>query len=481
MDYIKFSFLILLTFSFSQELDSTLTLEKKSLMILPSSSSEYESISDDILSIISQKATALGRYDVIDRNLVDDILAEQKFQYSGNVSDEDIVAIGEMAAAEEALILNMIHFGQRGVPPQDKKNDKEEKNETLFSWVVKKTVESALYNSEKEKAERKEILDNNIQTVIQANVKLVNVENGKSLQSFDLNSEYTGGNKDASLKHALKIIKYQLNQKLKGLYTITSEVVSVKGKTITILNGENLGLQMGDVFEINSKDKTKSYQGKQISFPGKTRGLAKITQVGVETSQAQIIRKWRKIKTGNRAYEMMHNPFVGDICIGSSEQRFDLFVRGWLNPFNRVSGSVNLMVGALQDSRNDRDFYFGLGTTLDCTILSGFGTQISTSLDIPFNIVSRSDDERHTVTGLVVMPAFELNAFIQIAKDMDIVLTAKQTLGSNSPNWQYPVVTGKDEDGNDEVEWKSAVWTDNTPDIQPIGLTVSFGIRRYWF
>ena len=165
-------------------------IEKKSLMILPPEQNEHKEFAEDILSILSQQATDLGRYDVIDRNLVDEILEEQKFQYSGNVKESDIVELGEMVAAEEALILEIVHFGQKGVPPE-KDKDKNDKDETLFGWVVKKTVSAALYDSEKEKARRKEELDNNIQTVVNANVKLVNVETGQTHDSFNLNAEYT--------------------------------------------------------------------------------------------------------------------------------------------------------------------------------------------------------------------------------------------------------------------------------------------------
>ena len=57
---------------------------------------------------------------------MDDILREQKFQLSGSVLDKDIIAIGELAAAEEALILEIIHFGQKGVP-LEKKNSEDKK------------------------------------------------------------------------------------------------------------------------------------------------------------------------------------------------------------------------------------------------------------------------------------------------------------------------------------------------------------------
>ena len=110
----SFSLMLFTQILISQELDSSLTLGKKSLMILPTTEEVYYDISNKMLSIIADQATELGRFEVIDRNIVDEILLEQKFQLSGMVSDNQIVEIGELAAAEEALILTIINFGQKG-------------------------------------------------------------------------------------------------------------------------------------------------------------------------------------------------------------------------------------------------------------------------------------------------------------------------------------------------------------------------------
>jgi hypothetical protein len=47
-------------------LDDNLTLEKKSLMILPASKDKYEKVADKIISIIAEQAAAIGRFEVID-------------------------------------------------------------------------------------------------------------------------------------------------------------------------------------------------------------------------------------------------------------------------------------------------------------------------------------------------------------------------------------------------------------------------------
>jgi hypothetical protein len=80
----------------SQELDKNLTLEKKALMILPATQNNEKELADKVLSIISEQATALGRFEVIDRNLVAEILEEQKFQLSGLVSNDQVVQVGEL-------------------------------------------------------------------------------------------------------------------------------------------------------------------------------------------------------------------------------------------------------------------------------------------------------------------------------------------------------------------------------------------------
>ena len=85
----------------SQELDENLTLEKKALMILPAIEDNEKELADKVLSIISEQATSLGRFEVIDRNLVAEILEEQKLQLSGLVSNDQVVQVGKLAAAEK--------------------------------------------------------------------------------------------------------------------------------------------------------------------------------------------------------------------------------------------------------------------------------------------------------------------------------------------------------------------------------------------
>ena len=474
---------------FPQELDEDITLEKKWLMILPASQEKHGPVADKVTSIIADAATSVGRFKVIDRNLVDEILEEQAFQMSGIVSDEQVVEFGEMAAAEEALIINIVHFGQKGVPKpkkgDDDDNDDDDKDETLFSWVVKKTVTAAADNTKSAKEKRRLELENNIHTIINANVRLVNVETGVSEKSFKLGASHTGGNRDASLEKTLSNLTLQVRSKLKELYMITSEVMEVDGKTISILSGENLGLQKGDFFEIASKDKQKTYKGRTITLPGKTRGLARITEVGPDASKAKIVRKWRKVKEGHKAYEMLTNPYIADLSLSYGPlPHYDLTGKFVINPLGLLSGSLNGHFGFIQDSREKMDIYLGFGGSLDFTLFSGFGSTISTSFDLPICFAFTKDDDQHSVRSGLVMPAVGLNLGIQVGKHWDLVLSMKNILGIDVGGWTYSVKTGeKDDNGNEKTRQEPAVWDPNidAPTIDAEGLIFSVSLRRYWF
>ena len=152
-------------------------------------------------------------------------------------------------------------------------------------------------------------------------MKIINLESGKSSKSFDLNASHTGGNRAQSLSKVLTEISRQTRVRLKRLYMITSEIIEVKGASVSILSGENLGLKEGAMFEVSSKNRIKTYKGRTISLPGKTRGLLRITQVGPDASQARVVRKWRPIRQGHRAYKLKYPAKISDIQFIYSENK----------------------------------------------------------------------------------------------------------------------------------------------------------------
>ena len=121
---------------------------------------------------------------------------------------------------------------------------------------------------------------------------------------------------------------------------------------------------------------------------------------------------------------------------------------------------------------------------MELNLFSGFGSTISTSLDIPFCLTFTKDDKNHSVNSGLVMPAARLNLGVQVGKHWDLVLSMKNILITNNLDWTYSEKTGeKDENGNDETERVDAIWNENepAPTINATGLIFSVSLRRYWF
>ena len=463
-------------------LDGDITLEKKSLIILTAAYDEDQDVSERVLSIISEQATSVGRFDIIDRNLVDQILEEQKFQLSGMVNEDQVAKIGELASAENALILDVVNFGQKGVPKEEEKEKEEEREETLFSWLVKTIVTESIKKKDTLKIRLE--LENNIHTEFRGNVKIVNVETGVSENSFSISASHTGGNRDASLEKVLGMISSQLRRKLKELYMITSEVFEVDGAFLNILSGNNLGLKKGTMFEIASNHRIKSYKGKKLKMPGKTRGLIKVIDVGPEGSKARIVRKWRKIEEGHKAYELKSPPITTDLNFtASNDNRYELSGKAWLNSFSEFSASLNYHLGVIRDTRDDMDGYIGFGTDLKYGLFSGFGTNGYLSLNIPFLFARRGDDAGHNVISIFSDPSIDANLAIQVNKERDMVFSVSYVFTSMHGPWQWQKDTGsRDDDGSiiTETEWAS--WNDGLkPEFNPVGFYISISLRKIRF
>ena len=464
-----------------QELDEDITLEKKPLVILPAKNHYNKNIADKIVAIISNQAVSIGRFNVIDRNIVEKILAEQKFQLTGMVDNDQIIGIGNLASAEEALILDIIHFDQKGVPKEEEEEEEEEeKNNTLFTWLVKTVVKESIKNYRKPDSTQ---LENNIHTELIGNITMVNLVTGVSEYSFNLNAEFTGGNRAASLRKVLDQITNQIRMKLKDLYMITSEIIEISGSHITILSGKNLGLKKGAMFEVSSKNRTKTYKGKEITIPGKTRGLLRLINVGPDASQGKVVRKWRPIKSGHRAYELKHSAQVADIVFSYYPyNKYQLSGRFWIVPFNQLSASINLLAGSVKDSRNKMDGFIGLGTDLTYTLFSRFGVTGFTSLSMPALFPFRYDDDNHLVSSIFSDPTITANLSIQINSKTDIILTQNYIYSSLHGPWQWRKDTGeKDDEGKKITETEPAVWDESPPEIKLSGSYFSVSIRLFNF
>ena len=487
--------IFVISYVMADQLDHSLTLEKKSVAILPGQNPEnLKAISRKITSIVAAKAVELGRFNVIDRTQIESILAEQKRQLSGMIDENQIVEIGNLAAADQALIVKIITFGQRGVPPPKKetkkeegekgeKGEKKEYDESLYEWIIKESVTAGLQKT----LEGVELYPNNIQTIIKTEVGLLNIESGVLERNFHITASYTGGNTTASLSSALNIFGWQFSRKLREFYLIASEVIEKEGNKITILTGSDMGLDEGTIFEVNSLDEEKIYKGRVITMPGNPIALAKLTNVGKNTSSAEIIRQWKEVKTGHGVNEMIYDPTATEYEIKTRNgSNFTLNAKLWWSPFKKITTAVTGEVGTIKDMRGEDDALLGLGIELKTKLQDIERFQLSTGISLPFNYFAKVDDDTNYVSQTFLNPSINLTTSIILHRKRDLFISLQYIPWNNDDKWEYSeIIEIENEDDPEEpandLIYHPAVWDDGKiiPRLNTKGLYITIGIRFF--
>ena len=120
--------ILLILFSLSllsaQTIAPEVTEEKKRLLVLAADKGiPDDAIDRKVSKIVAEVASKLGRYEVIDRNQLKSILNELALQRAGFIAEKNIIELGGIASAKEAMKVQINHYSQKGVPPKDNDDD----------------------------------------------------------------------------------------------------------------------------------------------------------------------------------------------------------------------------------------------------------------------------------------------------------------------------------------------------------------------
>lgn len=449
-------FYTLFSFSFlvSQAITPEVTDEKKRLLVLTADESKPDDALDRKISkIVAEAASGLGRYEVIDRNQLESIINEQALQQTGIIPESDIIKLGGIASAKEAMKVQITFYSQKGVPPEDD-DDEDDDDRGFWEMVVYESVKGAIRAATTPKDE--EPYAYNMETIIHADIIFLDIESGKTLNTFPISAMHTGGSRGESLSKALKIVRWNVFRSLRELYTITSEVLDVDGSSVTLYLGSEMGVKKGIVYEISRLDKKKKLRDRDVIIPGKSVGLVRIDRVSGDASTGKIVRKWGRVKEGYKAVEMIHPPNVASGLYFSYNVERSGFDRGGLSfqlkPFNRWSFNGFLGGGNIIDSRNRRDGMITFGGGFIYRFLYTPKFNLCVTADIPFNLVFRSDDVGHNVSTMLISSQLGLQTEIMLNRKLDIVFQAGVSSSGVHGNWQYNEGDGDDSKSYD-AEW----------------------------
>jgi len=469
----NFIFIVSLLFSFmlAEELLPDITDQRKKLIVL-SSDTDDSNIPKKITQIASSVATQLNRYSVLDRSFLDKIIDEQKMQYSGLIDQSQAIEIGEIAAANEALFIQINNFGQKGKPTKDERDqDEEEEPEAgLFGWAVKSVVKASIDKS----LEHVERYPNNIETIINGEISLLDIETGISISSFSISAEYEGGTKNKSLNEALKLIRSQIDSNLKILYKLSTEVLDVKGSDIMLLLGQNMGVRKGTVFEILTLDQKKNIRGRDIIISGQRVGIVEVESVGVDASNGRVLRKWESINPGYQARELNNGVASWGASVNVQyPKNMRLRFSGDYNGYHRSGGSIFGDIGYIQDSRDDLDFHFGFGIDINYRLLFSPVFTLGFMISSPLDFITRLDDDNHYVVSAAFSPRIGAQSEIMISPKFDLVIRSEYVLTTFQSKWTY----SEEDSESNESKTYNAIWDGSDPRIDYSGFLITLGIR----
>jgi len=457
----------------SQESSDRITDARVPLMVLASDNgNDPNSIQSQVTRIVADEAVKLKRFTVVDRTNLEAILAEQALQMSGVVSDSDLVAFGEISAAREALLVEILTFGQKGVKPEEDKEEDREDRKTArkagILGVLAKTIVDAAVSDKKEK---EEAYSDNIQTTVQARVSKIDLQTGTSITSFTLTASHTGGAKSRSLAVTLKKIALKASFELRSMYLLVTEVLEASPMHVLLYLGDDVGVKPGTLFRISSPRTKRTIRDRTINVPGKPVAIVRSTSITEDANQAKILRRWDQISPGYEAEEIPRSIFSwgmrGRYGVDMPEVGFEL--QAYWKSFSRIGGGLTFGLGTVQDSRGDTDFSFGFGGDFYFRLINRPAFSLMGTLSLPGNVVTRSDDEDHSAFSFIFSPRIGGRIDLMTSSRRDIFFQVEYVLGSSQSPWNYS-------EGEDSKSF-IAEWTGSHPEIKPQGLYFSIGMR----
>ncbi len=446
----------------------TVTIEKKRLLILPTRTAEDDqyTIDQEVTSAIAGLAVQLGRFEIIDRNNLTNILQEQDLHLLGLVNDSAAVSMGEIASAKEALLVTVLDFSQKGVPPSDEKDDKTGCLITGLLAILKG-------ESDSEDDEEDDPYPHNIQTELSVEVRSIDIETGQILYAFHVNAEHTGGTKGKSRAKAMASLRRQAKAELRAFYLLSSRVLAVQGNELILLLGEEMGLRRGMVFEIREPDREETIGDRTVTIPGRPAGYVAVKDLAPESSRAVVVRQWSTINAGYQALERIR-PLTAGLIEISPSLKASCFTMG-LGGQYRGAGWWDIGAGLLYsrtiDSRQDVDHGITVDVSVGLRLALGTRLSVLNGMGIMLSLPFRQDDSGHTVSTALLAPTISARMEWLLSPELDLVVGVGYRFAGRSQKWKYP------KENDEESGSLPAVWDGPAPEVDITGLYTTIGVK----
>jgi hypothetical protein len=266
----------------------------------------------------------------------------------------------------------------------------------------------------------------------------------------------------------------QAMTKLKHLYTLTSEVVSVKGREVLLFLGTEIGVKRGTLFEIVRPDRIKTIRDKRVVIPGRRVGIVEVKDSSIDANRSVILRNWRPIKPGDRALEYTRIGLgFSVVSFYTPDNPYSGIKLGFMaRPFHQGFGGLQLNLANTIDSRDRQDFVLGFEGYGGWRFIRTSWFSFAGKLNLDFDLTFRPDDAGQTVTAGTFAASPEIDLELLLSQNRDLVIGVGFRLGGQSSHWTY---TKQNNDG--EPEQIDAKWDGDAPGVNFSGLFITVGLK----
>lgn len=451
---------------------------KKRLVILPAASEGEDpfDINQEATNTVASLAVWLGRYEVVDRNNLQQILDEQDLYLLGLIDDSSSIEIGKIASAQEALLITVLNFSQKGVPPDSEDEKAEDDDDDALADFVRGLL-SGIFGKKSARTDvTEEKYAHNIQTQLTVEITGLNIETGNSLYSFIIDSDHTGGTSGQSRAKVMGIFREEVSRQLRIHYPLNSRVVSSSNGDLILFLGQSMGVHRGMLFTIKEPDRVETYGINSITIPGRAVAYAKVTEISGNSNRSRILRKWSAIEPGFEAVEQIDPLRVGQVEVLSGLGGYPVAIglSGWLmGALDKFDLGVAIRYFKAPDTFDDVDDGINLVGRAGMRLNLNTKLSLTSRLNIDFVSLSRSDHAKNTVSLELVSPSLELNTEIFLSRYLDLVIGAGFRFGGKSSDWSY----SENDPDSEKSKNIPAEWDGEPPIIDISGLYTTAGIR----
>ena len=445
---VTFFFFCLLINGYSQEFDSTFTINQMRLPVLKAQNAKPSdsSLEDQAAIILSEAVRKLWLSDVIVGIEID-----SKGDTDENfLTRERIINFRLPSPFSEAIVISNVELSQKVLPTLDE-------NEY---FQLDGTVKDLL-DSDDDKGE--------IHTELFLTAWLIDIKTQEVIAPFEIDVFYTGGSRQKSLSKAMSQLKKKAVYELKWFYWLAAGITQREGNFRELPIGTKRRIRKNELFEIIEPDRSIDTEDGELIIIGGPVALAAVVDTAKERSRLRILRQWQDDYPGSWAVEypkMVHAlQFVYTPPVTQSYTRYGIQFNG--RPLRSLDWGFGAQIIKVVDSFDDNDYGFGFGgfglyrffnmTKLD------LGAKIGFDLDIPF----REDDDEQLVSTALLSTHVGVVAEFLISAKCDLVLMAGYRFGLKSSEWSY----------SEEDESYDAYWDDVAPEVDNSGFTISVGTR----